>query len=171
MGLIARVLRSQNRLQSVNQHKRGGEYVFSKRFLDVADGDDAADIVIENPSDSDVDVLVSTVISAGGATYLDITDDASIDTEGTLLTYHEKGIQNGTPTVRVEDGGVYSTTGDTLETFIPGSQRVGGPATTTSVTETTDTRLLEPGDGIRATLTNAAGSTIDCSVVVDVIET
>jgi len=171
MSELLRVLRSQTRLEALKQHNRGGEFVAAQRFADATSGTQAFDAVVVNPSGNDTSALITTSVTGGGSGQLDVTNQASVDTAGTAFPVQEKGRTSGGLSLTVESGGTYSATGTTLPRLIPGSTRLSGqPSPATGGAPMTDTRILDPGDGLRYTVTNTSGNTVSYDMAVDIIE-
>jgi len=170
MSEIVRVLRSQTLAEAHHRLTTRPEYVAADRVTAVSTGTQLFDLFVGLPSDADVEALVGVSIGAGGLAHVDTTDGASVDASGTALPTQSKGANGDSMTATVERGGTYSATGTTLETVALGTERSGGPVTSTGARALTDARLLAPGDGARYEVTNESGSTVDADVQVSVIE-
>lgn len=169
MSEILALLRSQSIAEAEHQLRTGDEYIAADRFAGIADATEVVDLYIGIPSDADISALIGVTFGTGGLAHLDTTNDASVDTSGTPLDYQSKG-ESGTMTTTVEAGGTYTTTGTALTTIQPGTQRDGGPISSSGGRAPTDVRLLQSGDGVEYVLTNQSGSATDFDVLVTVIE-
>lgn len=156
--------------QTYERLKSGVEYVAADRVTGITDGSVALDVFIGNDAGSERDLLVSVEFATGGASTLDVTNQATVDVAGTALPTEPKGVEVGTQAATLERDGTYSAAGETLKVKLPGSTVAGGPATATGGDGIPRARLLEPGDAIRNVVTNVSGGQANFGVTVDVIE-
>jgi len=171
MSAMLELLRSHNIEQAYHDLQTRLQVVGEERFTGIADTNQVTELYCGNPSDSGVDILLSTTIDTGGLAYLNVTDGASIDTSGTTLDTQTKGTgDTADANLVAEYGGTYSTAGTTLNGVAPGSQRTGGPATSNGASESADVRLLQPGDAIVFEAINQSGGAADFSVGASAVE-
>jgi hypothetical protein len=170
MSETVRVLRSQALAEAHHRLTTRPEYVATDRVTGVSTGTELFDLFVGVPDDADVEALVAVSIGTGGLAHVDTTDGASVDTSGTDLPVQSKGADGDAMTTTVERGGTYSATGTTLPTLALGTERDGGPITSTGARALSDVRLLTPGEGVRYQPVNESGSTVDADVQVSVIE-
>jgi len=162
---LLELLRSHDIEQAHNGLTTRGQLLGSQRFTGIADGSLIADLYIGTPTDSTTDYLVVTTIGAGGLAHVDTTDDAAVDTAGTDLPLQANGdIDPAAASLNVEYGGSYSAGGTTLNSVSPGTDRTGGPATTTGRSDVAALRLLQPGESVLVSVTNESGATVDADV-------
>lgn len=155
-----------------NSIDRDIEFTGAFRATGVADGNVAIDAVVLNPNGSGVDVYLDMNISTGGQAHLDLQTDITIDTAGTDIPVIPNNVNTGTtPATTLEQGGSYTTNGETLESVLPGSSREGGPATTQGQPSSVPgIAKLSPGDSLRYTATNQSGGTASFSITPQLVE-
>jgi len=156
--------------QAYERLKEGRDFVATTRETGVADDGVAIDAFVGNDTDSEFDLLIAVSFTTGGRADLEMTDGASVDTSGTEMPVQNKGVVNGELPATIETGGTYTTDGTTLETILPGSDRIGGPTINTGSVSIPEGRLLEPGEGVNYVLTNRSGGSTNFSMTVGVIE-
>lgn len=169
MSELLKLLRAHDVEQTHHQLTTGREFVAADRFEGIADGTEVMTLFVGNPEGSGIGVLSAVSFGTGGLAHLDTTNDAAVDTAGTALPHHAKG-GGVTMDATVETGGTYTTSGDTLNTILPGTDRAGGPESSAGARAPSDVRLLHPGEGVEYVATNESGGETDYDVEVAIIE-
>ena len=147
------------------------EFTGSVRATGVADGNTAIDAVLENPSGSGTDIVVSATVATGGLAHLDLGTDISIGTSGSSIDTIPKDVESGTSaTLNTDEGGSYTTNGTTLNTILPGTARVGGPSTQGAESPVSGALYLRPGEAVRYTITNQSGGNADFSLTFSAVD-
>jgi len=145
----------------------GNSFISGYRFTDIdKTGDTDRNIIIENPSDSGVYVVVAAPnITVSAAATTTPTRNVTVDTAGTAIdTINPRTDADNTSNANVFREVEFSGGDQFFTTELPSGQKA-------SVGTTQNAFIIAPGDNVVTELTNVSTETIDASVEITFTET